>query len=71
MEAVTKVCGFSKTNQRRRVTWWWNDRVETAIAEKRACFKAYNALRAQGDSIEATAAKTIYTAAKQAAKHEV
>ncbi|MCP3892139.1 MAG: hypothetical protein GY702_25195, partial [Desulfobulbaceae bacterium] len=71
MEAVTEVCGFSKSHQTRRVTWWWNDHVETAIAEKRAYFKAYNAMRAQGNSIEAVAAKTSCTAAKQAAKHEV
>ena len=71
LEAVTEVCGLTKPHQRRRVTWWWNERVESAIAEKRACFKAYNALRSQGNSMEARAAHTGYLAAKQAAKHEV
>ena len=71
LEAVTEVCGISRTHQWKNETWWWNEHVESAIAEKRACFKAYNALRKQGSSPEATVAKVAYTAAKQAAKHVV
>ena len=71
LEAATKVCGFTKPHQRKRETWWWNDRVDAAIAEKRNRFKAYNVLRAQGNPPEVEAAKDAYTAAKQAAKHIV
>ena len=71
LEAATEVCGFTKPHQRKRETWWWNDRVDAAIAEKRNRFKAYNVLRAQGNPPEVEAAKDAYTAAKQAAKHIV
>ena len=71
LEAVTEVCGISKNHQWKKETWWWNDTVAKVIAEKRACFKAYNALRTQGNSPEAAAAKLAYTAAKQAASRAV
>ena len=71
LEAATEVCGFTRPHQRKRETWWWDDKVEAAIAEKRERFKAYNVLRAQGNSLEVEAAKDAYTAAKQTAKHVV
>ena len=42
--AATAVCGLSKNHQWRPETWWWNDRVEDAVKEKRIRYKAYNAL---------------------------
>ena len=75
LEAATEVCGFTRPHQRKRETWWWNDSVDAAIAEKRKCFKAYNVRRVQGnpfdvarDPLEVEAARDAYTAAKQAAK---
>ena len=71
LEAVTEVCGFTRPHQRKRETWWWDDRVDAAIAEKRERFRAYNVLRVQGNPLEVEAAKDAYTAAKQVAKHIV
>ena len=71
LEAATEVCGFTRPHQHKRETWWWDDSVEAAIAEKRERFKAYNVLRVQGNSLEVKAAKNAYTAAKHSAKHVV
>ena len=71
LEAATEVCGLSRNHQWKRETWWWNDHVEAAIAEKRAHFKAYNVLRKRGNTPEATVAKTDYDAAKRVAKRVV
>ena len=38
-------------------TWWWNDRVEAAVAEKRERFKVLNVFRKLGNTLEATIAK--------------
>ena len=57
LETDTEVCGFTRPHQRKRETWWWDDSVEAAIAEKRECFKTYNVLRVQGNSLEVEAAK--------------
>ena len=47
LEAATEVCGLSKNHQWRPETWWWNDRAEDAIDEKRARYKAFKALEKQ------------------------
>ena len=71
LEAATEVCGLTKKHQWRAETWWWNERVEDAVNEKRARFKAYNTLKKQGKTAESTAAWEAYTAAKRVAKHVV
>ena len=71
LEAATEVCGLSRGHQWKKETWWWNDRVEAAVAEKRTRFKAYNVLRKRGNTPEATMAKSDYDAAKRAAKRVV
>ena len=71
LEAATEVCGLSCNHQWKKETWWWNDRVESAVAEKRARFKAYNALRKQGNTSAAMKARSEYHAAKRFAKREV
>ena len=71
LEAATEVCGLTSNHRWKKVTWWWNDRVDKAIKKKRACFKTHNALRKQGNSPEAIDAKAEYNKAKRAAKREV
>ena len=71
LETATEVCGLSKPHRWRPETWWWNDRVEDAVCEKRSRFKAYNALRKAGKSAEANEAKLAYNEAKRVAKRVV
>ena len=71
LEAATEVCGFTKKHQWRPETWWWNERVEEAVNEKRARYKIYNTLKKQGKTAETNAAKATYNAAKRVAKHVV
>ena len=53
LDAATEVCGFSKNHAWLPEIWWWNERVEDAINEKRARFRAYNVLKKQGKIAEA------------------
>ncbi|XP_066920323.1 craniofacial development protein 2-like [Clytia hemisphaerica] len=39
LESFDTSCGWSKPHQRRRETWWWNERVDTAVKEKRRLWK--------------------------------
>ena len=71
LDAATEVCGLSKNHAWRPETWWWNERVEDAINEKRVRFRAYNVLRKQGKIAEANAAKSEYNDAKRVAKRVV
>ncbi len=71
LEASSEVCGLSKNHQWRPKTWWWNDKVDDAVREKRARFRAYNALKEAGKEIEAKAAMMAYADAKRVAKHVV
>ena len=71
LEAATEVCGMSKNHRWRTETWWWNEQVNDAVQEKRACFKVYNALKKEGKTAEAKEAKTAYMDAKRVAKHAV
>lgn len=71
LEASSEVCGLSKNHQWRPETWWWNDRVDVAVRDKRMCFKAYITLKKAGKETEAKAAKTAYINAKRVAKHVV
>ena len=48
LDAATELCGLSKNHQWRAKTWWWNEPVDEAVHEKRARFKAYNALKKGG-----------------------
>ena len=71
LDAAKEVCGTSKNHQWRPETWWWNDRVDDAVKEKRARFKVYNALKKAGKLSEAKEAKATYNEAKRIAKHVV
>ena len=50
-------CGMWPFHQWRPETWWWNDRVEDAVKEKRIRYKAYNALKKAGKVVKAKEAK--------------
>jgi hypothetical protein len=71
LDAAAEVCGVSRNHQWRPETWWWTDRVDDAIKEKRARYKTYNALKKAGNVIETNEAKTTYNDAKRVAKHVV
>ena len=58
-------------HQWRPETWWWNDKVEDAVKEKRIRYKAYNALKKVSKVVEAKEAKTAYNEAKRVAKRVV
>ena len=67
LKTTEEVCGTSSKHQWRRQTWWWNDLVDSAVKEKRKCFKAWKA----GGSREAyNAAKRISNRAVFHAKNE-
>ena len=38
LNASDRTCGWTTGPTKRRETWWWNNRVEKAIKEKRRCF---------------------------------
>ena len=71
LETASEVCGFTRNHQWKKETWWWNDRVDTAITEKRKHFKTYNTLNSRGNTPDAIKAKAKYNAAKYVAKQAV
>ena len=71
LETTSVVFGSSSKHQWRPETWWWDDRVEDAINEKRSRYRAYKILRKQGHTPETVAAKEAYNLAKLVSKHVV
>ena len=71
LETTSVVCRSSSKHQWRPETWWWDDRVEDAINEKRSRYKTYKKLRKQGRTPETIAAKETYNLAKRFYKHVV
>ena len=74
LETAKEVCGLSSKHTWRKQTWWWNETVGAAITEKRARFKAYNALRMRKNcksQSDICKAKEDYLKAKRHAKHVV
>ncbi|MES9950785.1 MAG: endonuclease/exonuclease/phosphatase family protein, partial [Candidatus Thiodiazotropha sp.] len=43
LQATKQVCGVSSKHPWRKQTWWWDEKVEKAVREKRKCFKAWKA----------------------------
>ena len=41
LDTTNETCGKTKKRHHKRETWWWNDAVNSAIAEKRRCWKAW------------------------------
>ena len=44
LDTTNETCGKTKKRHHKRETWWWNDEVNSAIAEKRRCWKAWKLL---------------------------
>ena len=61
VQSAEEVCGLSTKHQWRKQTWWWNDLVNSAVVEKRRCYREWKA----GGSREA------YNAAKRIARRAV
>ena len=66
--ATEETCGETKKRNRNRVTWWWDDQVSVAIAEKRKKWKAWKEGGSKEEYLKAkrSAKKAVYTAKKAA-----
>ena len=68
LTATGEICGWTRGPPRHSETWWWNDRVEKIIDDKRLKFKEWQKSRGTPTEAEAHAA---YKVTKKAAKKEV
>ena len=72
LTATDQTCGWTRRPAKQHVTWWWNNKVEKAIREKRACFRKFKILEAKDSknyrSKEKDIAKELYTVAKRNAE---
>ena len=48
LDTTNETCGKTKKRHHKRETWWWNDEVNSAIAEKRRCWKTGKAAGPSG-----------------------
>ena len=66
LQAAREVCGETSgvSRKRNKETWWWNDSVQGAIADKKAAFKKWQKSGNQEDQQE-------YRRTKQEAKRQV
>ena len=72
LKAADNVCGSTKKHQWRKETWWWNAPVDSAVKEKRGCWKTWK----KGDSKKEyqktkCLAKQVVYLVKSQAKQEV
>ena len=68
LDTTNETCGKTKKRHHKRETWWWNDEVNSAIAEKRQCWKAWKQGGGKEQYLQAkrNAKRTVYTAKKTA-----
>ena len=68
LDTTNETCGKTKKRHHKRETWWWNDEVNSAIAEKRRCWKASKQGGGKEQYLRAkrNAKRTVYTAKKTA-----
>ena len=68
LDTTNETCGKTKKWHHKRETWWWNDEVNSAIAEKRRCWKAWKQGGGKEQYLQAkrNAKRTVYTAKKTA-----
>jgi hypothetical protein len=64
LTATEEVCGKTRGPARHRETWWWNEEVAAAIAEKRRGYKEWYRTRSDTD-------RALYKKSKQQAKKTV
>ncbi len=61
LQATDQICGWCKGPARRKVTWWWNSSVDSAIKAKRQAWKEWK----KGGS------KELYQVARREARRQV
>ena len=68
LDTTNETCDKTKKRHHKRETWWWNDEVNSAIAEKRRCWKAWKQGGGKEQYLQAkqNAKRTVYTAKKTA-----
>ena len=68
LDTTNETCGKTKKRHHKRETWSWNDEVNSAIAEKRRCWKAWKQGGGKEQYLQAkrNAKRTVYTAKKAA-----
>ena len=68
LDTTNDICGMTKKHHHKRETWWWNDQLNSAIAEKRLCWKAWKQGGDKEQYLQAkqNAKRTVYTAKKTA-----
>ena len=61
-------CGWTKGPPRHKVTWWWNDNVDSAVKEKRRLWKIWKSGGSKQEYLEAKRAskRAVYEAKKLA-----
>ena len=64
LDTTNETSGKTKKRHHKRETWWWNDEVNSAIAEKRRCWKAWKQGGGKEQYLQAkrNAKRTVYTA---------
>ena len=70
LQATKQVCGVSSNHPWRKQTWWWNNKVEEAVREKRRCFKLWKAggSRAAYNTAKRTSNRAVHQARSEAEK---
>lgn len=68
LEGAKEVCGMRREPPRHKETWWWNEKTEKAIKEKRKWYKLWNKCKVEGENEER---RVKYVKARQKAKKEV
>ena len=62
IEATERSCGWTKGPPRHKETWWWNEAVDSAVKEKRKCWKEWK---------KGKTSKEVYLEAKRKSKKAV
>jgi hypothetical protein len=72
LTSTGEICGITKKRHRKRETWWWNDNVSAAIAEKRRCWKIWKQNGNKEEYLQAkrNAKRSVYIAKKTAEENK-
>ena len=72
LASTGEICGITKKRHQKRETWWWNDEVSAAIAEKRRCWKLWKQSGNKEEYLQAkrNAKRSVYTAKKTAEENK-